>query len=210
MLPLDEAAFRQRTIALARERRIAMPLSYDQAREQLRAWTANPSLLGHARAVEIAMRAAASKYGDGADAQRWAIAGLLHDADYDRWPEEHPARIVEWLRQQGEEEVAHAVAAHNTHLGTPYESLMDKALLGCDELSGFIVACCLVRPAGIRSLESKSVRKKLKDKAFAAKVDRDEIRRGAELLGVDLDEHIRFLIDALRPHAEELGIAGKG
>ena len=183
-----------------------MPLDREHAEQQLRAWTTNPSLLNHARAVEIAMRAGAAKYGDGADQETWGIAGLLHDADYDQWPEEHPGRIVAWLRQQGEEEIAYAISTHNTHLGVPHKSVMDKTLMACDELAGFIVACCLVRPDGIATLEPKSVRKKLKDKAFAAKVDREEIRRGAELLGVDLDEHIRFLIDALRPHAEELGI----
>jgi predicted hydrolase (HD superfamily) len=115
-----------------------------------------------------------------------------------------------WLCRQGEEDLAYAVSTHNTHLGVPHCSMMDKALLAADELSGFVVACCLVRPDGIATLEPKSVKKKLKDKAFAAKVDRDEIRRGAELLNVDLDDHLRFVIAALKPHAEELGIAGKG
>ena len=180
-----------------------------QAQEQLTAWTTNPSLLGHARAVEIAMRAAAAKYGGGADAEVWGITGLLHDADYDQWPDDHPHRIVAWLRERGEEEMAYAISTHNTHLGVPHKSLMDKALLAVDELTGFVVACCLVRPEGVATLEAKSVKKKLKDKAFAAKVDRDEIRRGAEMLGVELDEHIQFVIDALKPHAAELGIGKK-
>ena len=186
-----------------------MSLTYDQAITQLHAWTTSPSLRGHARAVEIVMRASAAKYGGGADAELWAITGLLHDADYEQWPEEHPRRIVAWLREQGEEEMAYAVATHNRRLGVPHQSTMDKALLAADELAGFIVACCLVRPEGIRTLEAKSVKKKMKDKAFAAKVDREEIRWGAELLGVELDQHIQFVIDALKPHAEELGIAGK-
>lgn len=187
-----------------------MPLTRDQALRQLNSWTSNPSLLNHARAVEIAMRKAAARYGGAdADEEAWGIAGLLHDADYDQWPEEHPRRIVQWLRDQGEEQLAHAVGAHNTQLGVPYVTPMDKALAACDELAGFVVACCLVRPDGIGSLEPKSVKKKLKDKAFAAKVNRDEIRRGAELLGVDLDEHIGFVIEALKPHAVELGIAAK-
>ena len=105
--------------------------------------------------------------------------------------------------------MAYAVSTHNTHLGVPHKSTMDKALLAADELTGFIIACCLVRPEGIRTLEAKSVKKKLKDKAFAAKVDREEIRRGAELLGVELDQHIQFVIDALKPYAEELRIAGE-
>ena len=185
-------------------------MTHDQAVEQLHAWTTNPSLLGHARAVEIVMLAAAGKYGEGADPEVWAITGLLHDADYDQWPEEHPQRIVDWLRQQGEEEIAYAVSFHQTRWNLPAKSQMDKALLACDELAGFIVACCLVRPEGIATLEPKSVKKKLKDKAFAAKVDRQVIQQGVELLGVDLGEHIRFVIDALKPYADELGIAGSG
>ena len=184
-----------------------MTLTHDQALQQLGTWTTNPSLLGHARSVEIVMRAAAVKY-DG-DAEVWAITGLLHDADYDHWPEEHPQRIVDWLRQQGEEEIAYAVSFHQTKWGLPAKTMMDKALLACDELTGFVIACCLVRPEGIATLEPKSVKKKLKDKAFAAKVDREIIRSSVELLGVEFDQHIQFVIDALKPHAEELGIAGK-
>jgi predicted hydrolase (HD superfamily) len=133
----------------------------------------------------------------------------LHDADYDQWPEEHPKRIVEWLREQGEEVIAYAVSFHQTKWGLPPKSPMDKALLACDELAGFVIACCLVRPDGIAALEPKSVKKKLKDKAFAAKVDREIIRSSIELLDVDFDDHIQFVIDALEPHAEELGIRGK-
>lgn len=186
-----------------------MTLSYEEALGQVHAWTTNPSLVGHARAVEIVMRAAAVKYGEGADAELWGITGLVHDADYDQWPDEHPTRIVDWLRERGEEEIAHAVAFHQTKWGLEPNGPMDKALLACDELTGFVIACCLVRPDGIASLEPKSVKKKLKDKAFAAKVDREIIRTSVEILGVDSDEHIQFVIDALRPHAEELGIAGK-
>ncbi len=186
-----------------------MTIGRDQALAQLHAWTANPSLLNHARSVEIVMRAAAAKYGEGADPETWAITGLLHDADYDQWPAEHPQRIVDWLREQGEEEIAYAVAFHQTRWGLPPKSLMDKFLLACDELTGFVIACCLVRPEGIATLEPKSVKKKLKDKAFAAKVDRNIIRSSVELLGVDFDQHIQFVIDALKPHAKELGIEGK-
>ena len=117
---------------------------------------------------------------------------------------------ADWLRQQGEEEIAYAVSTHFTAWGIEPKSPMDKALLACDELAGFVMACCLVRPDGIASLKPKSVKKKLKDKAFAAKVNRDEIRHGFELLGVEPDEHIAFMIEALKPHAEELGIAGSG
>jgi len=186
-------------------------LTHEQAVAQLHAWTETDSLRKHARAVEIAMRAAAGRYGgEDADAERWAIAGLVHDADYEKWPEEHPKRIVDWLRERGEEEIAYAVSVHQTKWGLEPKTSMDRALLACDELAGFVIACCLVRPDGIASLAPKSVKKKMKDKAFAAKVDRDIIRNGVELLGVDLGEHVQFMIDALRPHAEELGIEGTG
>lgn len=184
-----------------------MGISYDEAVAKLREWTESPSLLGHARAVEVVMRRAAHRHGGGAaDEERWAIAGLLHDADYDRWPEEHPKRIIAWLQEQGEPEIAHAVSAHFTRWGVPAESPLDRGLLACDELTGFVVACCLVRPEGVSTLTPSSVKKKLKDRAFAAKVDRDEVRAGVEGLGVPIDEHIQLIIDALAPHAEELGI----
>ena len=184
-----------------------MALTHDQALQQLQAWTRNPSLLNHARSVEIVMRAAATKYGG--DPEVWGITALIHDADYDQWPEDHPKRIVDWLREQGEEEIAYAVSFHQTAWGLPPKTTMDKCLLACDELTGFVIACCLVRPEGIATLEPKSVKKKLKDKAFAAKVDRQIIQQGAELLGVDFDQHVQFVINALKPHAKELGIAGK-
>jgi len=187
-----------------------MPLTRDQALERLHDWTKTPSLLGHARAVEIVMRAAAAHYGKNADPEVWAVTGLLHDADYERWPEEHPKRIVDWLREQGEEEIAYAVSFHQTAWGLPPKTLMDRCLLACDELAGFIMACSLVRPEGIATLKPKSVRKKLKDKAFAAKVDRSIIHSSVESLGVDFDQHVQFVIDALKPHAEELGIGAKG
>jgi len=185
-----------------------MAITRDQALEQLRAWTTNTSLLGHARSVEIVMRAAASQYGG--DPEVWGATGLLHDADYEHWPTEHPKRIVDWLRERGEEEIAYAVAFHQTQWNLPPKTPMDKALLACDELTGFVIACCLVRPEGIATLEPKSVKKKLKDKAFAAKVDREIIKSSIALLGVDTDSHIQFVIDALKPYADELGIAGKG
>lgn len=187
-----------------------MALTRDEAWSHLCEWTKTEALRKHARAVELVMRRAAHQYGEGAsEEERWGIAGMLHDADYEAWPEEHPRRIVAWLRERGEEELAHAISAHYTKWNVPYESPLDKALLACDELTGFIVACCLVRPEGVSTLTAKSVRKKLKDKAFARKVEREEISAGAELLGVDLAEHIGFVIAALKPHAEELGIVGK-
>jgi predicted hydrolase (HD superfamily) len=185
-------------------------MNREVAWNQLCSWTQTDSLRKHARAVEIVMRAAAHRYGRGADEEdAWGIAGMLHDADYEQWPEEHPRRIVDWLRERGEEPIAHAISAHYTKWGVPYESMLDKALLACDELTGFVGACCLVRPEGVHTLTPKSVAKKLKDRQFAAKVEREEIAAGAELLGVGLAEHIQFIIDSLRPHAGELGIAGR-
>jgi predicted hydrolase (HD superfamily) len=160
--------------------------------------------------VEIVMRQAACTYGQGdQDVEQWGMAGMLHDADYEQWPEEHPQRTVAWLQERGEADIAHAISAHYTKWAVPYETQLDKALLACDELTGFIIAAALVRPEGITTLTPKSVRKKLKDKAFAAKVERDEINKGAELLNVDLGAHIQFIIDALQPHADELGIGPK-
>lgn len=188
-----------------------MTLTRAEAWEHFQTWTETDSLRTHGRAVELVMRAAALHYGPGEeDVERWGIAGLLHDADYEKWPEEHPQRIVAWLRERGEDALAHAISAHYTKWGVPYESLLDRALLACDELTGFIMACCYVRPEGVSTLKAKSVVKKLKDKSFAAKVERDEVRAGAELLGVELREHIDFVIAALLPHAEELGIGGHG
>jgi predicted hydrolase (HD superfamily) len=187
-----------------------MPLTREEAWAHLCEWTETDSLRKHARAVELVMRRAAHRYGGGgSEEEAWAIAGMLHDADYEKWPEDHPKRIVAWLRERGEEAIAHAVSAHYTQWNVPYESPLDGALLACDELTGFVVACCLVRPEGISTLEARSVRKKLKDKAFAAKVDRREIEAGASLLGVDLSDHIGFVIEALKPHADELGITGR-
>lgn len=190
-----------------------MGLTRSEAWELLCEWTPTEALRRHARAVEVVMRAAASRYGEGSEAtperiDQWGIAGMLHDADYDQWPDEHPQRIVSWLTERGETEIAHAVSAHYTQWGVPHESALDKALLACDELTGFVGACALVRPGGITTLAPKSVNKKLKNKSFAAKVERHEVHEGVRLLGVELSEHIGFVIDALRPHAEELMLLG--
>jgi len=187
-----------------------MALTRAAAWEHLCSWTDSSSLLNHARAVELVMRAAAHRYGKGeADVEAWGMAGMLHDADYERWPEDHPMRIVRWLWNCHEEELAHAVSAHYSKWGVPHESALDKTLIACDEITGFIVACCLVRPEGVSTLTPKSVKKKLKDKRFAASVERAEVQAGVDILGVDLTEHIQFIIDALKPHAEELGIQGR-
>jgi predicted hydrolase (HD superfamily) len=186
-----------------------MSLTRDEAWLNLCEWTETEALRKHARAVEEVMREAAHRYGAGAaDVEAWGIAGMLHDADYEKWPEEHPRRIVSWLRERGEDEIAHAISAHYTGWKVPYETPLDKALLACDELTGFIGACCLVRPEGIATLKPKSVKKKLKTRSFAAKVERSEVYAGAEMLEVELSEHIQFIIEALRPHASELGLEG--
>jgi predicted hydrolase (HD superfamily) len=175
-----------------------------EARAILNSMTKSASLLRHMRTVELVMEAYASKLGE--DAEQWAMAGLLHDADYEAFPDQHPQIIVGKMRELGEDKIAHAISAHYTHWNVPYESLLDKALLACDEITGFIVACAQVRPDGIAGLETKSVVKKLKDKGFAAKVDRNEVYKGAELFGVDIQEHISFIIETLRKNKDELGI----
>ncbi len=187
-----------------------MALDRDQAWRLLTTWTATESLRKHARAVELVMRAAALEYGGAdADVETWGIAGMLHDADYEQWPESHPKKTVAWLTEQGEHAIAHAISAHYTRWGVAYETPLDRALLACDELTGFIVACALIRPEGVTTLTAASVKKKLKDKRFAASVEREEVTKGAELLGVELERHIDFVIRALQPHAEELGIQGR-
>lgn len=167
-------------------------------------YTEGDSLRRHARSVELVMRAYAVHFGE--DPELWGNTGLLHDADYEKYPEQHPQVIVKLLREQGEEEMAHAIAAHYTKWNQPYNTKLDKVLLACDELTGFVIACTQVRPDGIYGLEAKSVIKKLKQKSFAAKVERDEVYAGVEKLGVELKPHIEFIITALRAHADELRI----
>ncbi|MGE0773068.1 MAG: HD domain-containing protein [Cyclobacteriaceae bacterium] len=179
-------------------------MTRSEAKAILTSLTQSASLLRHMRTVELVMEAYALKYGE--DPEEWAIAGMLHDADYEAYPDQHPQVIVRQLRERGLEKIAHAISAHYTKWNVPYETLLDKALLATDELTGFIVACAQVRPEGISTLETKSVIKKLKDKSFAAKVERDEVYKGVELLSVDLKEHIAFIIDVLRKHKDELGI----
>lgn len=156
------------------------------------------------------MRAAAVELGAEQDVELWGLAGMLHDADYDSWPEEHPHRIVAWLRERQEPLLAHAISAHYTKWGVPYESLMDKALVACDELTGFLGACALVRPEGIATLKVKSVMKKFKDRKFAAGVEREEVEAGCAMIGREVRDWAEFLIPALQPFAAELGWEGRG
>jgi len=186
-----------------------MTLSRDEAWKHLCEWTKTDSLRKHARAVEVVMQAASGRYGSPeASAEQWGIAGMLHDADYEQWPEDHPKRIVAWLRERGESALADAISTHYTKWG-PAQTPMARALVACDELTGFIVACTMVRPDGIASLAPPSVVKRLKDKSFAAKVERAEIKAGTDGLAVDSAAHIQFIIDALRPYADELCLRGK-
>jgi putative nucleotidyltransferase with HDIG domain len=181
----------------------------DEAWDLFCEWTQSDSLRKHVLGVEAAMRAYARKLGE--DEERWAVTGIVHDLDYERYPDletGHPRMALEELRAKGyPQDVIDAVAGHAEFLEVPRETLMAKTLYAVDELSGFIAACALVRPTGIEGLKPKSVRKKLKQPSFAAKVDRDQIRRGIEELGVDEGEHIQFVIDAMAERADELGLA---
>lgn len=180
----------------------------DSAWDLLNEYTSNPNLIKHALAVESAMRAYAEKFGE--DSEKWGITGLVHDFDYDRFPEEHPWKGVVILGELGyPEEIVHAVKSHADFTGTPRDRLMDRTLFAVDELCGFITAATLVRPdKRVAELPVRSVKKKMKDKAFARAVNRDDIRSGAEALGVELDEHIGFVISAMARVAKELGLDG--
>jgi predicted hydrolase (HD superfamily) len=172
-------------------------------------WIESDSLRKHVLGVETAMRAYARK--DGEDEERWAITGLVHDLDYERYPDldtGHPRHALKELEERGyPTEVIEAVAGHADFLEVPRTTRLAKTLYAVDELSGFVAACALVRPTGIEGMKTKSVRKKLKQPSFAAKVDRDQIRRGIDELGVDETEHIQLVIDAMAANAEELGLA---
>jgi putative nucleotidyltransferase with HDIG domain len=178
-------------------------------------YTAGESLRKHALAVEACVRVYAKKLG--ADEELWGITALLHDFDYERWPnaahsatEEHPAAGAKILRDLGyPEEMIHAILGHADYCNVPRVSPLDHTLFACDELSGFLTACALVKPSkSIHDVETASVKKKLKDKAFARGINRDDVYKGAEELGISLDEHIFFCIAAMRAAADALGLAG--
>ena len=179
----------------------------NDAWELLCEYTKGDSLRKHALAVEAAMMSYARRLGE--DEDKWGMVGLLHDFDYEMYPDppDHPMKGSEVLKERGySDEIRRAILGHANYTGVPRDTLLARGLYACDELTGFIVACSLVRPSGIWDLESKSVKKKLKDKAFARTVNRDEVYEGAQEFEVDLDEHINFIIAALREVAESVGL----
>jgi putative nucleotidyltransferase with HDIG domain len=183
----------------------------EDAWELMCEWTESDSLRKHMLAVEAAMRAYARRFGE--DEEKWGVTGLLHDMDYEKYPTQdgHPMVGVRELERLGyPEDVLHAIKGHADYLDVPRDTPMSKTLYAVDELSGFIVACAMVRPEGLQNMKAKSVRKKMKQKSFAAAVNRDDIARGAEELGVELNEHIEFVAGALGERSEELGFAPRG
>jgi putative nucleotidyltransferase with HDIG domain len=190
-----------------------MSLTRDQALSLMHEWTGSEALRKHMYAVEIAMRAMAERQGE--DPEEWGVVGLLHDFDYERYPndahsqtEEHPSKGVRFLAGMGlPESSQRAILGHANYTGVPRDSAMAKSLFAVDELCGFLVACALVRPSrSLQDLEVSSVKKKLKDKAFARGVSREDVIQGAAEIGVPLDEHIAFVLAALRPHERVLGL----
>jgi len=179
----------------------------DEAWELLNEYTKNPNLIKHALAVEAAMRQYAKIYGE--DEKLWGIVGLIHDFDYEKHStvEDHAFAGAKVLRDKGwPEEVVTGLLAHTPHTGEPQDTQLKKCIFAVDELAGFIVACSLVRPDKIEGLKAKSVKKRMKDKAFARQVNREDIKRGAELLELDLGEHIENVIEAMHGIREELGL----
>jgi putative nucleotidyltransferase with HDIG domain len=184
-----------------------MAATREQAWATLSRYTKSESLLRHALAVEASTASYARRFGE--DEELWRVAALLHDFDYEMHPtlDKHPQDGAPILREEGyPEEIVETVLSHAEHLGLPRDTLLKKTLFACDELSGFVHACALVRPTGLEGLEPKSVLKKLKQPSFAAGVHRDEVYKGAEELGVELDDHIRNVVEALKPIATQLGL----
>lgn len=185
-----------------------MSVNRDEAMKLLREYTKNENLIKHALAVEAAMRAYARRFGE--DEERWGIAGLLHDFDYERYttPGEHAIKGAEILAERGyPEDIVNAVRSHANYEEYPPQTLMERTLFAVDELTGFIVAVALVRPSKrIADVKVSSVRKKMKDKAFARRVKREDIIKGAEMLGVPLEEHIGTVLEAMKGIADQLGL----
>jgi putative nucleotidyltransferase with HDIG domain len=186
----------------------------EQAWQLLTEYTQSESLRKHALAVEACMRGCSHKFGNDSpeDEELWRIVGLLHDFDYDRWPslEDHPYKGNEILKERGySDEIRRAIMSHAEYTGVTRDTNLEKALFACDELAGFITAVALIKPSkSLAEVDTKSVRKRMKDKAFARKVNRDDILNGAAALGIDVDEHIAFCIEALKPIAKDLGLDG--
>ncbi len=187
-----------------------MAIDREAAWGLLTEFTQSESLRKHARAVEACMRAYARQFGE--DEQTWGVVGLIHDFDYEKYPslDDHPMRGSEILQQRGwPEEVRRAILSHADHTGVARQTRLEHALFACDELAGFITAVALVKPGkSLAEVDARSVRKKMKDKAFARSVNREDITKGAEELGVELEQHIAFCIDAMRGIAGELGLDG--
>jgi putative nucleotidyltransferase with HDIG domain len=184
-----------------------MDISRERAWETLTTYTKSESLLRHALAVEAAVAGYARRFGE--DEELWRVCALLHDFDYEIHPtlDKHPQDGAPILREEGwPEEVVETVLSHAEHLSMPRDTLLKRTLFACDELAGFVHACGLVRPDGIETLEPRSVKKKLKQPSFAAGVNRDDVRNGAESLAIELDEHIANVIESMRPVAGELGL----
>jgi putative nucleotidyltransferase with HDIG domain len=193
---------------------MATRVSRDEAWSLLTEWVSSPSLRRHCLSVEAAMAAYAQRNGE--DVELWSVTGLLHDADYERFPDMddtekgHPRSIMAELeRRDAPPEMIRAIASHADFMDVPPETPMERTLVAVDELCGFLVACAAVRPEGIHGLTPKSVKKKLKQPSFAAAVNRDEVRHGAETLGVEFDEHVAFVIAALEARADELELHGR-
>lgn len=183
-------------------------MTIDEARELMRSWTQSEALRAHMEAVAACMRRYARELAPDEE-DRWVVAGLLHDFDYEKHPteQEHPYVGVKHLEEIGvDEQIRRAILGHADYTGVPRDTPMAKALFAVDELAGFLVACAKVRPNGIADMQAKSVKKKLKDKSFAAAVDRDHIARGIDELGVDQTEHIQKCIDAIREESEWVGV----
>ncbi|MGD2215532.1 MAG: HDIG domain-containing protein [Gemmatimonadales bacterium] len=193
-----------------------MDLNREDALALMQEYTQNENLRRHMYAVEAAMRAYARKFGE--DEEFWGITGLLHDFDYERWPnderkpdDEHPTTGVKILREKGyPDELLQAVLGHAEHTGVPRETLMAKTLFAVDELTGFLTACALVRPEGINGMKVKSVKKKFKDSSFARGVNREDVNKGVAELGVDFSEHVQLVIGAMAGIQDELGLRGSG
>ena len=179
-------------------------INREEARELLHEMTEGYSLRRHARTVELVMEALAKKFDE--DVEKFAITGLLHDADYEKYPDQHPNVIVEKLNDMGESEIAHAIAGHYTKWNVPRNSMLDKCIIAADEITGFIVAAALIRPTKIEGMKVKSVMKKFKTLKFAATVDREECQKGADLIGMELRDLVEFIIPVLEENKEELDL----